>query len=175
MAPADKASYTTKLKNAGFRAVADWNGEDTDELYNYLRIDDTLYRVLIEPRENSELTEFLYRFNYCEDGEWPSQWTSAGIPAPTFTAMLGKIDMTEFDDNLKSWGSSSVDVKLLGGNLSAYAATLRSNGFAAPEFSSSETWELRKRIQINGKWADVTIENTNNKEIPEIRVYFRSE
>ena len=171
MTSADVSSYITKLKNAGFKAIKDWDGKDTDELFHYLRIDGKLYRVTIEQRDNAELKEMLYRFNYHEDGQWPSQWTAAGIPAPSFTAMPGKIDMEEFSENLDSWGSYSEYIKLLGVNLSDYAATLKNNGFKEPEYSWTETWELTKRIQINGKWYNVTIEDRNNKEIPEIYIY----
>ena len=175
MTAADISSYMTKLKNVGFKAIKDWDGNDTDELYYYPRIDGKLYRVTIERRENNELTELLYKFEYYEDGEWPSQWTSAGIPAPSFTAMPGKIDMTKFNENLNDWGSSSEYIKLLGANLSDYAATLKKSGFTEPEYNYSDTWELSKRLQINGQWCNVTIEDRNNKEIPEIYIYFRNE
>ena len=175
MTAADVSNYIFKLKNVGFKPVKDWDGNDTDELYNYLRIDGKLYRVAVERRDNYELTEFVYDFQYYEDGEWPSPWTNAGIPAPSFTAMPGKIDMAEFNENLNGWGSCSVNVKLLGANLSDYAAALKKSGFTEPEYSWTDTWELSKRIQINGQWVDVTIEDKNNKEIPEIYIYFRSE
>ena len=171
---ADKSKYITKLKNAGFKAIKDWDGKDTDELCGYLRIDGKLYRIQIEPRDNNELTEFLYRFEYYEDGVWPSSWTSAGIPAPTYTAIAGAIDINDFNDNLNNWGSYSTYIKLLGANLSDYAATLRKNGFTKPEYSWTDTWELQKQIQINGKSVDVIIEARNNQEIPEIYIYFRN-
>ena len=81
--------------------------------------------------------------------------------------------MDEFDDNLNNWGSYSAYIKLLGANLSNYAATLKSNGFKEPEYSWSDTWVLEKRVQINGKWVNVTIEDRNNKEIPEIYIRMR--
>ena len=174
MSKNDVDKYVAKLKTAGFKQTEnDWS--DDLELVSYLRIDGKLYRIAIEQRENRELTEFYYRFDYYEAGEWPSQWTTAGIPAPSFTAMPGKIDMSEFNGNLNDWGSYSVYVKLLGANLSDYAATLRKNGFKEPEYSWTDTWEMSKQIRINGREVNVTIEDRNNKEIPEIYIYFRSE
>ena len=166
--------YLSKLKSLGFRQVEDaW--DDSVQLYNYLRIDSSLYRLVICQEENDELTEFSYSFNYYEDGEWPSAWAAAGIPAPSFTAMLGKIDMAEFGEYLSDYGSYYERVMLLGANLPDYAAVLRNNGFTEPEYSYSDTWELEKRVQLDGKWIIVTISDTGNPEIPEISVRFNCE
>ena len=143
----------------------------------YPRIDGRLFRVYIEQRENDELTEFLYRFTYYEDGSWPSAWTSAGIPAPTFTAIPGVIDMNEFNESIRDYGSYSTYIKLWGANLSNYASTLRANGFTDPEYSSfwgsDNRWELTKQVQINGQSFNVSIEERENDEIPEIYISFR--
>ena len=175
MTTSDLSNYTTKLKNAGFKVVKDWSGDDTGELYAYPRIDGKLFKVVIEQQRNNELSEFIYKFQYYEDGEWPSLWTNAGIPAPSFTAIPGIIDMDDFNESINGWGSYSEYIKLLGANLSDYAAVLKKNGFTEPEYSWTDTWELSKRIQINGKWFKVTIEDRNNIEIPEISIYFTSD
>ena len=166
--------YLSKLKSKGFRQVKnDW--DDSVRLYNYLRIDGKLYRVEIKSVENNELTEFSYYFDYYEDGEWLSEWVTAGIPAPSFTAMLGKIDADEFNESLSDWGSYYKYIKLLDANLSDYAATLKKNGFEEPEYNWSDTWELKKRIRINGNWCNVTIKDSDNDEIPEINIYITVE
>jgi hypothetical protein len=175
MGAADVSNYKTKLKSAGFTPIKNWEGEDTEDLVGYPRIDGKLYRVTIEQRNNRELTEFCYDFEYFEDGSWPSEWTAAGIPAPSFSAIPGKIDMEEFKENLASWGSYSKSIKLLGAKLSDYAATLRKSGFTESDSSYRSTWEFSKQVQINGQWVKVSIEEQNNREIPEIHIYFRSE
>jgi len=170
----ETGKYLSRLKSLGFKQIEN-SWDDSIRLYNYLRIDGSLYRVEIQPEDNDELAEFSYSFEYFADGQWPSQWTSAGIPAPTFTAMPGEIDMAEFNEDLSNYGSYYKRVKLLGANLSDYAETLRRNGFTEPEYSYSDTWELERRIQLNGKWVVVTISDTGNPEIPEISVRINSE
>jgi DNA-binding MarR family transcriptional regulator len=171
MNQSDVTKYITKLKSAGFKQTENtWN--DELELVCYLRIDGSLYRIVIEQKNNPELTEFLYKFNYYEDGAWPSKWTSAGIPAPTFTAIPGKIEK-EFNESISDYGSYYGYIKLLGANLSDYASVLKRNGFTEVEYSWTDTWELEKRVQIDGKWYRVTIEDKNNKEIPEISISIR--
>ena len=91
--------------------------------------------------------------------------------------MPGKIDMDGFNERLDDWGSYSANINLLGANLSDYAATLKKSGFTEVEsyWGNSGTWELSKRIQMNGQWVNVTVEEKTNNEIPEIYIYFRSE
>ncbi|MCL1913530.1 MAG: hypothetical protein FWG10_06590 [Eubacteriaceae bacterium] len=163
--------YSAKLVSLGFKLPGDtW---EESGLVAYLRIERKLFRVLVEPRENSELAEILIRFEYCEDGEWPAIWTTAGIPEPKNTAIAGSIDIDEFDSNIASWGSYSARIKLVGADLEAYATVLKSAGFKAPEYSYSDAWSLEKRVIINGKRFDVTIEDRNNKETSEIYISFR--
>ena len=171
MAAADVSNYIAKLKSAGFRAEKDWDGNDTDVYYHYLRIDGKLLRVEVEQRDNQELTEFYYRFDYFEDGQWPTLWTSAGIPAPACTAIAGEIDMEVFNESINNWGYTQT-IKLLGANLTNYEAALRGSGFTAREYSYSDTWELSKTVQINGKSYEVDIRDNNNREIPEIYISF---
>jgi hypothetical protein len=49
---------------------------------------------------------------------------------------------------------------------------LRGSGFAEPEYAYGDTWDLRKRVQISGNWYDVTIQERDNSEIPEIYISF---
>jgi hypothetical protein len=170
MGSVDATNYAAKLKKAGFRASKDWNGDDTDELYHYLRIDKKLYRVEVEPREDNELTAYYYSFELFEDGEWPAAWTAAGIPAPTFTAMLGKIDMEEFNEGIASYWGYSASIKLLGANLADYEAALKKGGFKSTASEYDDTWELTKEVRIGGKAYEVTVSERKNDEIPEIYV-----
>ena len=166
-------AYLAKLKSLGFKQVADeW--DDSVRLYNYLRIDGKMLRAEVRPQENDELAEFTYDFKYFEDGAWPAAWASAGIPAPSFTAMLGKIDIAEFNESLSDYGSYYASVKLLGANLSDYAAALRKQGFQEPEYSYSDTWELEKRLTLGGKQVEVTIKESENQEVSEISISIRS-
>ena len=175
MTATDVTNYIAKLKNAGFKPKKDWEGKDTDEYYNYMRIDGKLLRVDAYQRENYELAEFYYSFRYSEDGEWPSAWTAAGIPAPTYTAMYGAIDMEEFNSDISNGWIYSTTIKLVGANLSAYASTLRSNGFTDPDYDyDDDYWQLKKMIKINGALHEVSIENRQNEEIPEIYIVFRN-
>ena len=123
-------------------------------------------------QENDELAEFSYSFNRYADGEWPKIWADCGIPAPSCEAIVGAVDMSEFNGSLSDWGSYSANIRLLGAGLADYRAALIKNGFAEPEDSYGDAWELEKRVSIGGKRLTASISDAANGEIPEIRISF---
>ncbi|MCL2768192.1 MAG: hypothetical protein FWE49_05660, partial [Synergistaceae bacterium] len=131
-------------------------------------------RVKVERRENHELTEIRYYFQYFPDGVWPADWQSLGIPAPRYSAIVGAFDLKSWNDKENWYGSFQTNMKFLGANLEDYAATLKKNGFTETEYTY-RNWELEKRVRIGGVWYKVTIYDAGNYEIPDVRYEFRKE
>jgi len=179
MTDADTDKYITKLKTAGFRAVAGWNGDETDELYNYLFIDGKLYRVAVERRENRELMEFVYKFKYYENGIWPKTWQDGGLPAPDkYDAIVGAIDLDSWNEDITSaWGGSSyMYIKYLvitADDADKYIAKLKTAGFTQIESFWRDDVELENNLFIDGKSYRVTIEHRENSEITEFLYKFK--
>ncbi|MCL1876329.1 MAG: hypothetical protein FWF87_08750 [Synergistaceae bacterium] len=162
-------NYFKELQSAGFGKEENYS--DSVTLYKYLRLGGSINRVQIEQRENEEIVEIYYSFSYFEDGEWPSDWQSMGVPAPKCTAIVGAFDLEKWNDK-GSWYETRM--KFLGANLSDYTAVLKKNGFTEPEYAR-ENWELEKRLRIGGVWYKVTIYDTGNGEIPEVSFTFSEE
>jgi hypothetical protein len=97
----------------------------------------------------------------------PRDWSGAGIPKPDCEAIFGAIDMESWNNKDEWWGSFSQRIKFMGADMSKYEALLKKNGFAEPEDSYTETWELEKRVKINGVRMTIMVEDTGNAEIPE--------
>jgi hypothetical protein len=136
-----------------------------------MRIDGILCRVLVEQRENNELTEIYYRFQFFADGKWPVAWQTAGIPAPEFSAIVGAFDEKSWNNREDWYGSFRANMRFLGFNSREYADTLRRAGFITAEYPSG-AWELEKEIRLDGVRYRVSVTDIENEEIPEIRYQF---
>ena len=165
-------SYFNALQSAGFARERTY-GDDVI-LYNYLRFDGDLCRVRIEKRDNEEIAEIYYSFRHYEEGVWPSDWQSLGIPAPRYFAIVDAFDLESWNNKGGWYGSFRANIKFWGADLDEYVKLLKQNGFTEPE-STYRKWELEKRIRIGGVWYIVTIYDYENDEIPEVRYEFREE
>ena len=164
--------YFSLLQAAGF--VKEESYGDTVILHNYLRFGGSLCYVRIEKRENDELTEIYYNFRSYEDGEWPAEWQSLGIPAPQYFAIVGAFELEDWNDKGNWNGSFRTSMKFWDADLNDYVKVLKQNGFTEPE-NTYRAWELEKRVRIGGVWYIVTVYDNGNNEMPEVRYEFREE
>ena len=165
-------SYFSALEAAGFARERSY-GDDVI-LYNYLRLGGDLCRVKIEKQDNDELAEIYYTFRHHEEGVWPYDWQSLGIPAPRCFAIIDAFELDNWNNKDSWYGSFRTSIKFWGADLEEYAKLLKQNGFAEPE-SSYRKWELEKRVRIGGVWYKVTVYDYENDEVPEVRYEFHED
>ncbi|MCL2549226.1 MAG: hypothetical protein FWE76_08690, partial [Symbiobacteriaceae bacterium] len=167
------AAYFKSLEQLGF-TKPEYSYRER-ELYNFLWIDDELYKVTVSDNEGDELAYLTYSFRYYEKGVWPEIWLQAGLPQPSAEAIAGAIDMSEWGDHE---GYSSTDyfridfLNTSESQVAAYFKQLEAAGFSRPEYSYSER-ELFAFLRIAGEYYRVVVRDEAGEELWRINYEFR--
>jgi hypothetical protein len=169
--------YFSKLQAAGFvRKKHEYS--DRVSFYNYLRIAGGMYRVEVEQQKNDELAEIRYEFKYFPDGQWPAVWNAGGLSAPEGSeTIVGEVNMENWDDKDKWYGSVSPSIKFLGldqNEIDGYFSKLQAAGFFRKKHDYSDRVSFINHLRLgDGSIYRVEIEQQKNDELAEIRYEFR--
>jgi hypothetical protein len=124
-------AYFDSLERQGFtESEDDWS--ETRELYNYLRIDGHMYKISVSDRQNPELAEIYYNFEYYPDGLWPAGKIPPDIFPPEGVQLLGEIEVDE------EWGSLRFSCRPMSEvAVSAYMRKLQNSGWILSEWDET--------------------------------------